>query len=291
MSILKLLRSKSNSTLSVITMHHHNDVFNGQYDCTYTLNSNGVTEVTKELCEDAECVFAEFDDLLMQDDVTYQINVLPTLSLIIRTKEEEYTISSNMLYNTDIFITDSDMFNPANNKSKLIVNSPSKIFARIIKREVIPVKILIKYTNVKNTVTISINTEKPSLYMDNPVTITNPVLLTKEPVQKESFTKTEVKPKGYTNVIVGNEVELDPDKHRNNIIAEVMQHVENVAKGEVHESEPNKTLEDVRINDDSKVTQAEVEAYRKKVFNEGLQELAKEARRKEEQSTEDDFSI
>lgn len=290
MSILKLLRSKGNSTLSVITMHHHNDVFNSQYDCTYTLNSNGVTEVTEELCADAECVFAEFDDLLMKDDVTYQINVLPTLSLIIRTKEEEYTISSNMLYNTDIFITDSDMFNLDNSKSKLIVNSPSKIFARIIKREVIPVKILIKYENIKDTVTIR-SYSKDIVYKDNPVTLTNPVLITKEPVQKELFTKTEVKPKGYTNVIVGNEVELDPDKHRNNIIAEVMQHVENVAKGEVHESEPNKTLEDVRIHDDSNVTQAEVEAYRKKVFNEGLQELAKEARRKEEQSTEDDFSI
>lgn len=290
MSILKLLRSKNNSTLSVITMHHHNDVFNSQYDCTYTLTSDGFTEVTEELCADAECVFAEFDDLLMKDDVTYQINVLPTLSLIIRTREEEYTISSNMLYNTDIFITDSDMFNPDNNRSKLIVNSPSKIFARIIKREVIPVKILIKYENIKDTVTIR-SYSKDIVYKDNPVTLTNPVLVTKEPVQPNLFAKTEVKPKGYTNVIVGNEVELDPDKHRNNIIAEVMQHVENVAKGEVHVSEPNKTLEDVRINDDSKVTQAEVEAYRKKVFNEGLQELAKEARRKEEQSTEDDFSI
>ena len=70
-----------------------------------------------------------------------------------------------------------------------------------------------------------------------------------------------------------------------------MQHVENVAKGEVHASEPNKTLEDVRIHDDSNVPPAEVEAYRKKIFNEGLQELAKEARRKEEQSTEDDFSV
>lgn len=290
MSILKLLRSKNNSTLSVITMHHHNDVFNSQYDCTYTLTSDGFTEVTEELCADAECVFAEFDDLLMKDDVTYQINVLPTLSLIIRTREEEYTISSNMLYNTDIFITDSDMFNPDNNRSKLIVNSPSKIFARIIKREVIPVKILIKYENIKDTVTIR-SYSKDIVYKDNPVTLTNPVLVTKEPVQPNLFAKTDVKPKGYTNVIVGNEVELDPDKHRNNIIAEVMQHVENVAKGEVHASEPNKTLEDVRINDDSKVTQAEVEAYRKKVFNEGLQELAKEARRKEEQSTEDDFSI
>lgn len=290
MSILKLLRSKNNSTLSVITMHHHNDVFNSQYDCTYTLTSDGFTEVTEELCADAECVFAEFDDLLMKDDVTYQINVLPTLSLIIRTREEEYTISSNMLYNTDIFITDSDMFNPDNNRSKLIVNSPSKIFARIIKREVIPVKILIKYENIKDTVTIR-SYSKDIVYKDNPVTLTNPVLVTKEPVQPNLFAKTDVKPKGYTNVIVGNEVELDPDKHRNNIIAEVMQHVENVAKGEVHVSEPNKTLEDVRINDDSKVTQAEVEAYRKKVFNEGLQELAKEARRKEEQSTEDDFSI
>lgn len=290
MSILKLLRSKNNSTLSVITMHHHNDVFNSQYDCTYTLTSDGATEVTKELCADAECVFAEFDDLLLRDDVTYQINVLPTLSLIIRTREEEYTISSNMLYNTDIFITDSDMFNLDNNRSKLIVNSPSKIFARIIKREVIPVKILIKYENIKDTVTIR-SYSKDIVYKDNPVTLTNPVLVTKEPVQPNLFAKTEVKPKGYTNVIVGNEVELDPDKHRNNIIAEVMQHVENVAKGEVHVSEPNKTLEDVRINDDSKVTQAEVEAYRKKVFNEGLQELAKEARRKEEQSTEDDFSI
>lgn len=287
MSILNLLRSKNNSILSVITMHHHNDVLNNAYDCTYVLNN---TEVTKDVCADAEYIFAEFDDLLIKDDVTYQINVLPTLSLIIRTKEEEYTISSNMLYNTDIFVND---------QSKLIINSPSKIFARIIKREVIPVKIMIRYENVKDTVTIRSYSENPvrmditnpvlitkEPYLDKPVTITNPVLLTKEPVPKELF-----KPKGYTNVIVGNEVELDPDKHRNNIIAEVMQHVENVAKGEVHESEPNKTLEDVRINDDSKVTQAEVEAYRKKVFNEGLQELAKEARRKEEQSTEDDFSI
>ena len=286
MSILKLLRSKNNSTLTVITTHH-NETFNNKYDCTYVLNN---TEVTNEVYGDAEYIFAEFDNLLMKDDVTYQINVLPTLSLIIRTKEEEYTISSNMLYNTDIFTTDLDMFNSDVAKSKLIVNSPSKIFARIIKREVIPVKIIIKYENVKNTVTIrSYNELSP--YLDNPVTIANPVLITKEPVQKELSAKTEIKPKGYTNVIVGNEVELDPDKHRNRIIAEVMQHVENVAKGEVHASEPNKTLEDVRIHDDSKVTQAEVEAYRKKVFNEGLQELAKEARRKEEQSTEDDFSI
>lgn len=281
MSILKLLRSKNNSTLTVITTHH-NETFNNKYDCTYVLNSAESTKVTKETCIiDAEYIFSEFDELLLQDDVTYQINVLPTLSLIIRTKEEEYTISSHMLYNTDIFVND---------QSKLIVNSPSKIFARIVKREVIPVKIIIKYENVKDTVTIRSYSEL-SPYLDNPVTIANPVLITKEPVQKELSAKTEIKPKGYTNVIVGNEVELDPDKHRNRIIAEVMQHVENVAKGEVHASEPNKTLEDVRIHDDSKVTQAEVEAYRKKVFNEGLQELAKEARRKEEQSTEDDFSI
>lgn len=281
MSILKLLRSKNNSTLTVITTHH-NDLFNNKHDCTYVLNSAESTKVTKETCIiDAEYIFSEFDELLLQDDVTYQINVLPTLSLIIRTKEEEYTISSHMLYNTDIFVND---------QSKSVINSPSNILARIVKREVIPVKIIIKYENVKDTVTIrSYNELSP--YLDNPVTIANPVLITKEPVQKELFAKTEIKPKGYTNVIVGNEVELDPDKHRNNIIAEVMQHVENVAKGEVHASEPNKTLEDVRIHDDSKVTQAEVEAYRKKVFNEGLQELAKEARRKEEQSTEDDFSI
>lgn len=277
MSILKLLRGKNNSTLTVITTHRRNDVFNNKYDCTYILNSDGVAEVTKELYVDEECVFAEFDDLLMQDDVTYQINVLPTLSLIIRTKEEEYTISSNTLYTTDIFVND---------QSKSIINSPSKIFTKIIRREVIPVKIIVKYENIKDTVTIRSYSEH-SPYLDNPVTITNPVpLITKEPVQKELF-----KPKGYTNVIVGNEVELDPDKHRNKIIAEVMQHVENVANGEVHAAEPNKTLEDVRIHDDNKVTQAEVEAYRKKVFSGGLQELAKEARRKEEQSTEDDFSI
>lgn len=276
MSILKLLRSKNNSALTVMTMHHYNDAFSNRYDCTYILNSDGVTEVTKELYVDGERVFAEFDDLLIQDDVTYQINVLPTLSLIIRTKEEKYTISSNMLFTIDIFVND---------QSKSIIDSPSKIFAKIIRREVIPVKIMVKYENIKDTVTIRSYSEH-SQYLDNPVTITNPVLLTKEPVQKELF-----KPKGYTNVIVGNEVELDPDKHRNKIIAEVMQHVENVAKGEVHASEPNKTLEDVRIQDDNKVTQAEVEAYRKKVFSGGLQELAKEARRKEEQSTEDDFSI
>jgi hypothetical protein len=277
MPILKLLRGKNNSTLTVITTHRRNDVFNNKYDCTYILNSDGFTEVTKELYVDEECVFAEFDDLLMQDDVTYQINVLPTLSLIIRTKEEEYTISSNTLYTTDIFVND---------QSKSIINSPSKIFTKIIRREVIPVKIIVKYENIKDTVTIRSYSEH-SPYLDNPVTITNPVpLITKEPVQKELF-----KPKGYTNVIVGNEVELDPDKHRNKIIAEVMQHVENVANGEVHAAEPNKTLEDVRIHDDNKVTQAEVEAYRKKVFSGGLQELAKEARRKEEQSTEDDFSI
>lgn len=276
MPILKLLRGKNNSTLTVITTHRRNDVFNNKYDCTYILNGDGVAEVTKELYVDEECVFAEFDDLLMQDDVTYQVNVLPTLSLIIRTKEEEYTISSNTLYTTDIFVND---------QSKSIINSPSKIFTKIIRREVIPVKIIVKYENIKDTVTIRSYSEH-SPYLDNPVTITNPVLLTKEPVQKELF-----KPKGYTNVIVGNEVELDPDKHRNKIIAEVMQHVENVANGEVHAAEPNKTLEDVRIHDDNKVTQAEVEAYRKKVFSGGLQELAKEARRKEEQSTEDDFSI
>lgn len=277
MPILKLLRGKNNSTLTVITTHRRNDVFNNKYDCTYILNSDELSEVTKELYVDEECVFAEFDDLLMQDDVTYQINVLPTLSLIIRTKEEEYTISSNTLYTTDIFVND---------QSKSIINSPSKIFTKIIRREVIPVKIIVKYENIKDTVTIRSYSEH-SPYLDNPVTITNPVpLITKEPVQKELF-----KPKGYTNVIVGNEVELDPDKHRNKIIAEVMQHVENVANGEVHAAEPNKTLEDVRIHDDNKVTQAEVEAYRKKVFSGGLQELAKEARRKEEQSTEDDFSI
>jgi hypothetical protein len=277
MPILKLLRGKNNSTLTVITTHRRNDVFNNKYDCTYILNGDEFTEVTKELYVDEECVFAEFDDLLMQDDVTYQINVLPTLSLIIRTKEEEYTISSNTLYTTDIFVND---------QSKSIINSPSKIFTKIIRREVIPVKIIVKYENIKDTVTIRSYSEH-SPYLDNPVTITNPVpLITKEPVQKELF-----KPKGYTNVIVGNEVELDPDKHRNKIIAEVMQHVENVANGEVHAAEPNKTLEDVRIHDDNKVTQAEVEAYRKKVFSGGLQELAKEARRKEEQSTEDDFSI
>ena len=274
MSILNLLRSKNNSTLSVITMHH-SDLFSNKHDCTYVLNSAESTKVTKETCIDAEYIFSEFDELLLQDDVTYQINVLPTLSLIIRTKDEEYTISSHMLYNADIFVND-----------KSIINSPSKILTKIIKREAIPVKIIIKYENIKDTTTTRSYKENASdlTYRQKSAMLNNPVQVTE-------FVKTEVKPKGYTNVIVGNEVELDPDKHRNKIIAEVMQHVENVAKGEVHASEPNKTLEDVRIHDDSNVPPAEVEAYRKKIFNEGLQELAKEARRKEEQSTEDDFSV
>lgn len=102
----------------------------------------------------------------------------------------------------------------------------------------------------------------------------------------------KVKPKGYTNVIVGNEIELDPDKRQRNIIAEVMQHVNNVAKEDVRETPtPEKALADLHSSFDVNIDPKAEEEHRKKVFQEGLQQLAKEANRKETESSEDDFSV
>ena len=103
---------------------------------------------------------------------------------------------------------------------------------------------------------------------------------------------TNAKPKGYTNVVVGNEFEPNPVKRQRNIIAEVMQHVSNVAKEDVRETPtPEKALDDLHSSFDVNIDPKAEEEHRKKVFQEGLQQLAKEANRKEAESSEDDFSV
>lgn len=100
------------------------------------------------------------------------------------------------------------------------------------------------------------------------------------------------KPKGYTNVVVGNEFEPNPVKRQRNIIAEVMKHVDNVAKDDVRVvATPEKALDDLQLNVDGAVDAKAVEEHRKKVFAEGLKQLAQESKRKEAESTEDDFAV
>ena len=121
---------------------------------------------------------------------------------------------------------------------------------------------------------------KPKTYEQNGVTY---ALMDNNPT---------VKPKGYTNVVVGNEFEPNPVKRQRNIIAEVMQHVDNVAKDDVRVAPtPEKALDDLHINAGVTVDAKAVEEHRKKVFAQGLEQLAQEAKRKEAESTEDDFAV
>ena len=274
-NILELLRSKKNTTLSIITTHRWTD----SYDCTVI--QDGKEEET-DIISEPEYLFTELDELLTREDATYQVTVLPQLMLVIRTREEEISISSTMMYNSDIFKA---------NSYSVIVNTPSKILAGIITRENVPVKIQIQYQNISGRITITAADSN-----DNTIRTSTPEPMPWFTVQQSTepvpFTDTkEVKPKGYTNVIVGHEDVSDPIEHRNRLTAEVLQHIANVTSGNVHESIPTQTQPDIHIG---KVDENEVKKYRERIFNEGLQELAKESKRKAEQpptSAEDDFAV
>lgn len=274
-NILELLRSKKNATLSVTTTHRSTS----SYNCNYVLNND---EPKSEIISNPEYLFAELDDLLTKEDIVYQITVLPKLTLVIKTNTEEISISSNMLYNSDIFETDT---------CTIVVKTPSKILANIIEREVVPVKIQIQYQNISGRITITAtNANGNTVHPNTPEPMPWFKVQSAEPVP---FTDTkEIKPKGYTNVIVGNEFELDPEKRQRNLMSEVMKHVENVANNDTRiVPSAEKALNDLHITGNVNVTEKEVEEHRKKIFAEGLEALSKEARRKEAESAEDDFSV
>lgn len=274
-NILELLRSKKNTTLSIITTHRSTD----SYNCTSVLDGDAPKS---GIISKPEYLFAELDNLLTRDDVTYQVTILPRLSLVINTREEEISISSTMLYSSDIFET---------NSCNVVVNTPSKILANIIEREIVPVKIQVQYQNISGRITITATDSKDTtVYPNTPEPM--PWLKVQQSTEPVPFTDTkEVKAKGYTNVIVGHEDVSDPIEHRNRLTAEVMQHIANVTSGNVHESIPTQVQPDIHIG---AVNEEEVKRYRERIFNEGLQELAKESKRRAEQpatSTEDDFAI
>lgn len=275
-NILELLRSKKNATLSVTTTHRSTS----SYNCNYVLNSD---ESKSEIISNPEYLFAELDDLLTKEDIVYQITVLPKLTLVIKTNTEEISISSNMLYNSDIFETDT---------CTIVVKTPSKILANIIKREIVPVRTQIQYQNISGRITITAtNANGNTVHPNTPEPM--PWFQVQQSTEPVPFTDTkEIKPKGYTNVIVGNEFELDPEKRQRNLMSEVMKHVENVANNDTRiVPSTEKALNDLHITGNVNVTEKEVEEHRKKIFAEGLQALAKEARRKEAESAEDDFSV
>lgn len=275
-NILELLRSKKNTTLSIITTHHWTD----SYDCTVIQDGK---EEDIDIISKPECLFTELDELLTRDDVTYQVTILPKLSLVISTREEEISISSTMLYNSDIFET---------NSCNVVVNTPSKILANIIEREIVPVKIQIQYQNISGRITITAtDSNDNTVYSNTPEPM--PWFQVQQSPEPVPFADTkEVKPKGYTNVVVGNEFELNPEKRQRNLMSEVMKHVENVANNDTRDvPSAEKALSDLHLTTNINVTEKEVEEHRKKIFAEGLKELAKEARRKEAESAEDDFAV
>lgn len=275
-NILELLRSKKNATLSVTTTHRSTS----SYNCNYVLNND---ESKLEIINNPEYLFTELDDLLTKEDVVYQITVLPKLALVIKTNTEEISVSSNMLYNSDIFETDT---------CTIVVKTPSKILANIIEREVVPVKIQIQYQNISGRITIAAtDSNDNTVYPNTPEPM--PWLKVQQSTEPVPFADTkEVKPKGYTNVVVGNEFELNPEKRQRNLMSEVMKHVENVANNDTRDvPSAEKALSDLHLTTNTNVTEKEVEEHRKRIFAEGLKELAKEARRKEAESAEDDFAV
>lgn len=275
-NILELLRSKKNTTLSIITTHRSTD----SYDCTSVLDRD---TPKSGIISKPEYLFTELDELLTRDDVTYQVTILPRLSLVISTREEEISISSTMLYNSDIFET---------NSCNVVVNTPSRILANIIEREIVPVKIQIQYQNISGRITITAtDSNDNTVHSNTPEPM--PWLKVQQSIEPVPFADTkEVKPKGYTNVVVGNEFELNPEKRQRNLMSEVMKHVENVANNDTRDvPSAEKALSDLHLTTNINVTEKEVEEHRKRIFAEGLKELAKEARRKEAESAEDDFAV
>lgn len=266
-NILELLRSKKNATLTVVTTHKPLN----SYECTYSVDN---AEVGTTVCHDLSYLFSDLDKLLVQDDVTYQITVLPSLALVIQIRNEKFTISSSMLYGTDIF---------DDNKCTVVVNSPSKVLMNIIRREAVPVKTTIQYQNLTMS---DYGAGDKYVYRPNP-TISYPVLRTPGPTEPVPFS--DANARGYTNVVVGGDTTQDLSQHRGRLIAEAIKHVNNVASGNVHEAD-NK-LPDTKAENDA-VDSEKIEQYRHKAFQEGLAALAEEAKRKAaQQSTEDDFEV
>lgn len=265
-NILELLRSKRNATLTVVTTHKPLN----SYECTYLVDN---AEVETTACHDLSYLFSDLDKLLVKDDVTYQINVLPSLALVIQTRDEKFTISSSMLYSTDIF---------DDNKCTVVVNSPSKVLMNIIRREVVPVKTVIEYQNLT---AYDYGAGNRYVYRPNP-TISHPVLRTPGPSEPMPFS--DANARGYTNVVVGEADTQDLSQHRGRLIAEAIKHVNNVASGNVHEADnklPNATTENTDADKEK------IEQHRRESFQKGLEALAEENKRRAAQSTEDDFDV
>ena len=265
-NILELLRSNRNATLTVVTTHKPLN----SYECTYSVDNAGVGTT---VCHDLSYLFSDLDKLLVQDDVTYQITVLPSLALVIQTRDEKFTISSSMLYSTDIF---------DDNKCTVVVNSPSKVLMNIIRREVVPVKTVIQYQNLTMS---DYGAGNRYVYRPN-VTISNPVLRTPGPTEPVPFS--DVNARGYTNVVVGEADTADLSQHRGRLIAEAIKHINNVANGDVHEADNKLTNTTTENNDADK---EKIEQHRRESFQKGLEALAEEAKRRAAQSTEDDFEV
>ena len=233
--------------------------------------------------DDIEELFNTFDKLLI-DGCTYGITVYPAMSLTLMTNEEMYVITCNSMIHDDLI----ELRETVDFHRNSVILPVRKVIHNVLRRLSMPLRVTINYVTmtaaheethkspkvvVSEVEPESSKANKPNIEVV-PLTDMNPIT-----------------PKGYTNVIVGHEDVTDPIEHRNRLTAEVMQHIANVTSGNVHESIPTQAQPDIHIG---AVDENEVKKYRERIFNEGLQELAKESKRKAEQpptSTEDDFAV
>lgn len=272
------------SSIKVVATAGLSKLFDGESHFTITFSDG------KELFEIAKVqdMFHTFDNVLVHGGI-YSIDVYPEIALVIDDNGDIYTIKCNTLIHDDLVeLKESEDF-----QRSALIAPVSKVISNVTKRISMPLLVTIEY--ISNTV---IHEETHPIF---PVSA-NPKIVVSEVEPENSKTNTpqtrevlftgrnDVKSKGYTNVIVGHEDEIDPDKHLKSIIAEVQQHMENVKNNNTRVTETNQTLDDLHITN-NEVSPEDVEAHRRKVFEEGRLALAKEAKRKEEQSTEDDFAV
>lgn len=221
-------------------------------------------------------LFAFLSDILDGETlVSYGFIAYPVLGFYVETTNEKFVISSNTL--------SLEAFDMHRSPVDILRNATTRTPMSVVTVEYTSLDPRADHNVFKEYTPYDANSipSRPKTYEENGVTYA-------------LMDNTKVKPKGYTNVIVGNEVELDPDKRQRNIIAEVMQHVSNVAKDDVRETPtPEKALDDLHLSLNVNVDPKAEEEHRKKVFHEGLAQLAKEANRKEKEaeSSEDDFSV
>lgn len=234
---------------------------------------------------DLQQMFHTFDKLLTQGGV-YSVTVYPEVSLVITNNGDVYTIKCNTIIHDDL-IEQKELCSCQHTS---VIVPVSKVIHNVAKRSSMPLLVTIEYTtSAAIHETTHVVSESPKIIVSEVEPGSSRINI--PPVKNVLFAdESDVKSKGYTNVTVGHEDDVDPGKHLKRIIAEVQQHMENVKNNNTRVTEANQTLEDLHITNNA-VSPEDVEAHRRKVFEEGRLALAKEAKRKEEQSTEDDFAV